>query len=245
LTVSILESSPFGEEMARSRDLLRTSTAAVLSFGLITASLSSAPIPRAATPFGTVVSADRAHVGTAAASVGTTVVSGDSLDTEKFGSLQVRAGAARLLLSSASHVTWAMEDGGASATLMNGTAMFSAANPKAFTLYAMAAQIRPNGDGPTIGSVQILSPKELAVSCTRGSLAISVDDDTKVVAEGTAYRVVLDPDDPAAQDPNNPPPVQGRPKKSGRNRFLMFLIIFGGAAAAVGLFFALESPDKP
>lgn len=232
--------------MARLRDLLRTSTAAVLSVGLIAASLSSAPGSRAATPaFGTVVSADRAHVGTAAASVGTTVVSGDSLDTDKFGSLQVRAGAARLMLSSASHVTWAMEDGAASATLMNGTAMFSTANAKAFTLHAVNAQIRPNSDGPTIGSVQILSPKELAVSCTRGSLAISVEDDTKIVAEGTAYRVVLDPDDPPAQDTNNPPPVQGKPKKSGRDRFLMYLIIFGGAAAAVGLFFAFESPDKP
>lgn len=233
--------------MARLRDLLRTTTAAVLSFGLITASLSNASGSRAATPaFGTVVSADRAHVGTAAASVGTTVVSGDSLDTDKFGSLQVRAGAARLMLSSASHVTWAMEDGGASATLMNGTAMFSTATAKAFTLHAVNAQIRPNSDGPTIGSVQMLGPKELAVSCTRGSLAISVDDDTKVVTEGTAYRVVLDPDDPSqTQDPNNPGPVQGRPKKSGRNRFLMYLIIFGGAAAAVGLFFAFESPDKP
>jgi hypothetical protein len=184
-------------------------------------------------------------VGSAAASVGTTVVSGDSLDTDKFGTLQVRAGAARLMLSSASHVTWAMEEGGAAATLMNGTATFSTANAKAFTLHAVNAQIRPNGDGPTIGSVQILSPKELAVSCTRGSLAISVEDDTKVVAEGTAYRVVLDPDDPQTQDTNSPPPLQGKPKKSGRNRFLMYLIIFGGAAAAVGLFFALESPDKP
>ena len=80
--------------MARLRDLLRITTAVVLSFGLTAASISTASTPG----FGTVVSAQYAHVGRAAASVGTTVFSGDSLDTEELGSLQVRAGAARLLL---------------------------------------------------------------------------------------------------------------------------------------------------
>jgi len=89
--------------MARLRDLLRITTAVVLSFGLTAASISNASTPG----FGTVVSAQYAHVGRAAASVGTTVFSGDSLDTEELGSLQVRAGAARLLLPASSRVTWA------------------------------------------------------------------------------------------------------------------------------------------
>jgi hypothetical protein len=47
---------------------------------------------------GAVASADRAHIGTASAYVGTVVFAGDELNTEQAGSLQVRAGTARLLL---------------------------------------------------------------------------------------------------------------------------------------------------
>jgi hypothetical protein len=244
----ILESSPYGEEMARLRDLIRISTAAVLSFGLTFTCISNASIANAAAvAFGTVVSADRAHVGSAAATVGTTVLSGDTLDTDKFGSLQIRAGAARLLLTSASQVTWANEESGAAATLKNGTAIFSTANSKAFALHAGTALIRPNSDAATVGSVTILSPKELAVSCSHGALAISVEDDTKVVAEGTAYRIVLDPDDTQAQDTNNPPPMYPNkpPRKSGRDRFLMFILIFAGVGTGIGIYYALESPDRP
>jgi len=115
------------------------------------------------------------------------------------------------------------------------------------SLHAGTALIRPNSDAATVGSVTILSPKELAVSCSHGALAISVEDDTKVVAEGTAYRVVLDPDDPQGQDTNNPPPVftQKNPRKSGRDRFLMFVLIFAGIGTAIGIYLALESPDRP
>jgi hypothetical protein len=245
---SILEFSPSGEAMARSRDLIRTSTAAVLSFALFLTCIPNGSISRAANvAFGTVVSADRARVGSANATVGTTVLSGDTLDTDKFGSLQVRAGGARLLLTSLSQVTWTNGESGASATLKNGTAIFSTANAKAFSLHAGTALIRPNSDAATVGSVTILNPKEFAVSCSHGALAISVEDDTKIVAEGTAYRVVLDPDDPQAQDTNNPPPVftQKAPRKSGRDRFLMFVLIFGGVAAGIGIYLALESPDRP
>lgn len=234
--------------MARLRDLARTLTAAVLSFGLISTCISNGSISRAATvAFGTVVSADRARVGSAVATVGTTVLSGDTLDTDKFGSIQVRAGAARLLLTSASQVTWANEEGGASATLKNGTAIFSTANSKAFALHAGTALIRPSSDVATVGSVTILNPKELAVSCSHGALSISVEDDTKVVAEGTAYRVVLDPDDPQTQSTDNPPPVfqQKTPRKSGRDKFLLYILIFAGVGTALGVYFALESPDRP
>ena len=214
--------------MARLRDPLRITAAVVLSFGLSAASISTASTPG----FGTVVSAQHAHVGRAAASVGTTVFSGDSLDTEELGTLQVRAGAARLLLPANSRVTWSAEEGTAAATLKNGTAIFSTANANAFALHASTAVIRANGDGPTVGSVSIVNPKELRVSCSRGTLAISVDDDTKTVAEGTAYRVVLDPDsvadDPTTQEGG--PATQKHPKKSGKDRFLLFVIFFSAAA---------------
>ncbi len=147
--------------MARSRDLLRISSSVILSFSLLVTSVSGSP----AAVFGTVVSAERAHVGGTAASVGTTIFSGDNLDTERFGSMQVRAGAARLLLSGASRVTWGAEANMPAATLTAGTATFSTANSKAFALRVGTAVIRPKGEEPTIGSVAVLNPKELTVHC--------------------------------------------------------------------------------
>ncbi len=227
--------------MARLRDLSRITAAVVLSFLLTSASISTA----STSGFGTVVSADRAHVGRAAASVGTTVFSGDSLDTEELGSLQVRSGAARLLLTASSRVTWATEEGTAAATLKSGTAMFSTANAKAFALHASTAVIRANGDGPTVGTVSIVSPKELRVSCSRGTLAISVEDDTKTIPEGSAYRVVLDPDSVSEDGSAGGPAAQKQPKRAGKNKFLLVAIIVAGAVTAVTLHFALESPDAP
>jgi hypothetical protein len=125
--------------------------------------------------------------------------------------------------------------------------MFSTATAKAFALHASTAVIRPSGDGPTVGSVSIVNPKELRVSCSRGSLAISVDDDTKMIAEGTAYRVVLDPDS-VADDGSSPgagSAAQKPPKKAGKNKFLLYVIIASAATTGFVLHFALESPDAP
>ena len=50
-----------------------------------------------------------------------------------------------------------------------------------------------------------------------------------------------------AQNTDNPPPVfqQKTPSKSGRDRFLMFILIFAGVGTGLGIYFALESPDRP
>ncbi len=77
--------------MARLRGLIRTSTAVVLSFGLMLMCVSNGSISHAATmAFGTVVSSDRGHVGTAAATVGTTVLSGDDVAPEVGNALQMK-----------------------------------------------------------------------------------------------------------------------------------------------------------
>jgi hypothetical protein len=199
-------------------------------------------------PLGTVVFADRAHVGAALASVGTTVFGGDRLSTEQAGSMQLRAGAARLLLSSSSIVTVVQENGLPSATLTSGAATFSTANSKAFALNVATAVIRPNSDQPTIGQVTILSPRQFVVKCTRGSLTITVEDDSRVIPEGAAYRVVLDASESAeaqgprgagTKGPGSPPIV------AGKSRFIWYAI----AVTAVVTYFALdevfESPDRP
>lgn len=230
--------------MARLREIARLGLTAIITFSLTATPTWSAP----ATPVAAmVVSADRARVGTAAASVGTTVFAGDRLETEQFGKVQVRTNAARLLLSGASRATWSTEADTPAATLTSGTATFSTANSNAFALRMATAVIRPEGRGPTIGNVTVLSAKELVVRCSRGAVSITVDDDSRVVPEGTAYHVVLDPDPATMASADAAPSSSGAkpPKSGGKSRFIWFAI---GAAAIVTFFAvheALESPDRP
>ncbi len=142
--------------------------AALLSYALLIAPVWAAP----SSSLGTVVYADRAHVGAAHASVGATVFSGDRLSTEQAGSVQVRAGAARLLLSSESSATFSQDDAGPAATLTLGSATFSTANSNAFVLHVASAVIRPNTDQPTIGGAAyrvVLDPNAAAPQPPRGA----------------------------------------------------------------------------
>src|SRR5256884_634083 len=133
--------------------------ALLVSLSLLTTPVWAAP----SSSLGTVVYADRAHDGAAQASVGATVFGGDRLSTEQTGSVQVRAGAARVLLSSASSATFAQEDVSPAATLTIGSATFSTANSKTIALHVASAVIRPNTNQPTIGQVTVLNAKEMFV----------------------------------------------------------------------------------
>ena len=201
---------------------------------------------------GTVVAADRAQVSGTLASVGSTVFGGDRLSTAQAGSVQLRTSAARFQLSQSSMATLAEEDGIPSATLLEGSATFSTANARAFVVRMATAAIRPRSDEPTIGQVTVLGAKELLVKCTRGALTLTVDDDSRVIPEGMAYRVFLDPT--AAPGAQSQPPAQGAGTKGGggtpplfaaKNRFIW--VVAGGAAVITFLAVreAMESPDRP
>jgi len=182
------------------------------------------------------------------------VFAGDKLDTEQVGgSLQIRAGAARLVLTASSRLVWGAEGGSPSATLVGGTAAFSTAGAKAFVLHAGTAAFRPRSDEPTVANVTLLNPKELVVRCSRGAVLIAVEDDVRVIPEGTAYRVVLDPaaagrlggaPAPAA----TPAPAswgQHPPIKAGKSKFIWYAIGFTALVTWFAVSEALESPDRP
>ena len=200
------------------------------------------------------VFAERAHVGTAAASVGATVFTGDKLDTEQAGGLQIRAGAARLALAASSRLVWGAEGGSPSATLTGGTAAFSTAGAKAFVLHAGTAAFRPRSDEPTVANVTLLNAKELVVRCSRGAALIAVDDDVRVIPEGTAYRVVLDPEaagrlggapTPPAATPVRAQWGQRQPTHPGKSNFIWYAIGFTALVTGYAASEALESPDRP
>jgi len=229
-----------GAVMTRVHGTFPAVVSAFLSFALLITPAWGAP----ATGVGTVVSSQQAYLGAAPASVGTTVFNGDRLNTDQFGSVQVRAGAARLLLAGSSNLTWNTEGAVAAATLASGTASFSTADARAFALHVATAVIRPQGDEPTIGNVTVLSPKELVVRCSRGALTVTVEDDSRVIPEGVAYRIVLDTKAADASG-NGQPWGQGPPQKAGKSRFMWYLIAFTAVITTFAVSEALESPDRP
>lgn len=206
---------------------LRGIFAAVLSVTLATVPLMGAPT---ATVLGTVVTAERAHVGDGIASIGTTVFGGDRLSTEEQGS---------------------DSEGVPSAKLLMGTATFSTGNAHAFTLYASKAAIRAQSDAPTIGQVRLLNAKELLITSKRGPLSVTVDGETQVIEDGKAYHVYLDPEMAAAQGPSGAGGAQGpsgkggSPLKAGRSRFLIVVVGVTAIATYFAVSEALESADRP
>src|SRR5215472_4005567 len=194
------------------------------------------------TPLGTVIAADRAHVGEASADVGTTVYRGDRVSTDRQGSLQVRAGAARLLLMSSSAAIVDDNEGTPSAKLVLGTAAFSTGNAHAFTLYASKAAIRPQTDAPTIATVTCVNDKELPVTARRGGLTVTVEDEVQVIPEGNSFRVLLDPTadaqgpEAAGSGGEQGKNQTGGPLKAGRSRFLIVASGLIAAGTAVALY---------
>jgi len=203
--------------------------------------------------FGTVIAADGANVGGGSLSAGTTVFAGDRLFTTGSGSVQLRAGAARLLLSGDSAVVLAKAVS-PEASLTRGTAVFSTATAKAFAMHVGSMVIRPETDQPTVAQVTVVGPKQLVVRSTRGAVSVAVDDDVRVIPEGMAYRIVLDPTEAelAAADATDQDPQGmgsgrrgGRPRRAGRNRFIWFAIGVTGIITFLALSEAMESPDRP
>ena len=204
--------------------------------------------------FGTVVSAEGANVGGGSLSAGTTVFGGDRLFTTGTGSVQLRAGAARLLLTGDTAAVLGKDEVSPAASLTRGTAVFSTATSKAFVMHVGSMAIRPYTDEPTVAQITVIGPKQLMVRSTRGSVSVAVDDDVRVIPEGMAYRIVLDPTeaelaaaDAADQDPQGVGSGRrtGRPRRAGRNRFVWFAIGLTAIITGLALSEALESPDRP
>src|SRR6266404_5395914 len=146
-----------------------------------------------------------------------------------------------------SGLVWGSESGSASATLLNGTAVFSTSRENAFVLHASTAAFKPRGDEPTVANVTLLNPKELVVRCSRGAVLIAVGDDVRVVPEGAAYHVVLDPEAalPAGAVPAAATPAswgQHQPIKTGKSKFIWYAVAFAVLVTGFGLWEALESP---
>lgn len=204
--------------------------------------------PARPTVLGVVVEADRVYLNTGSVSSGATVYDGDRFSTEAGGLLLLRGNGAMLELGEGSTAVVRSSGKGAkgmAAELNEGRLVFRAARAAALEIAACEAHVRPSTDGPTIAQVSVIGPKELRIYARRGALQFSYREETETIAEGAAYRVILDP-------PEDDPKKKGAAKAARHRNAFLFVAVAGGAAAATAVILyeshkhkRMESPDQP
>ena len=212
--------------------------------------LAGTSAPGHPTVLGVVVEAYRAHLGRSAVSPGATVYDGDYFSTEEGGALRLRCNAALLDLAEKSvALVRHAEDGAqgleAEAKLVQGTLVFSTARAGELEIEAQEAHIRPVGNGRTVAQVSVIGPRELHIYARRGAVLFSYRGESKTIAEGESYQVILDPEEDGSEKKQSRPNA-GRPPKA-------FLLVAGGAGAAAAAVILhekhehkqMESPDRP
>ena len=185
-------------------------------------------------------------MGTAAASTGSTIYDGDQLSTEAEGALRITSPAFRLHLESQAILTlWHPDttEDSVEADLARGTVVFSAARSESINVVANDASVRPAGNDATVAHVRVVNLKELRIYAQRGSLEFTYHGESEVIAEGAAYRVLLDPSEKEAMALESEPTS----KKAARahNKFLLIAIGIAMGVAIPVVIHDMESPDKP
>jgi hypothetical protein len=96
-----------------------------------------------------------------------------------------------------------------------------------------------------VAQVSVIGPKELHIYARRGAVLFSYRGESKTIAEGESYEVILDPPEDGSED-KQPAQKRRRPPKA-------FLLVAGGAGAAAAVVIVhekhehkeIESPDRP
>jgi hypothetical protein len=205
------------------------------------------PSPAKVVPLGMVTHAERAHVGEAAASAGSTVFDGDQLSTEVGGALRITGPSLRLQLDAQSILTLrrpADTGDGVEADLASGTLVFSAARNGSITVVADDAMIRPAATAAALAHIRVVNLKELRIYAQRGALEFSYHGESEVIPEGAAYRVLLDPSEKELAAFSD---SEGVKKKAGKphTKFLLLAIAIAAGVAIPVLMPHFESPDSP
>ena len=221
------------------RTLFTAFLIAALSLVLIEAPVMAAPATSPSAPLGVVVSAENANVGAGVTTSGATIYDGDRLQTPSNSTLRVRLGAGQMVLRQNTTADVHALSNGFSANLDYGTVILSSAEGQTFQLIADGATVRPANSEPTSGQVAMISPKELVLTSTRGTLEVTMGDEVKTVEAGSSYRLEVESEDPG------PGPNPQSPHATARNRFLWIAIPVVAAVTAVVIWRALVSPTAP
>ncbi len=219
------------------RKLSTAVLSAMLSAVLIGAPVMAAPAGTPAIPLGVILSAENANVAAGVTSSGATVYDGDRLTTPTNASLRARLGSGQIVLRQSTSADVHAMPNGFLANLNSGTVVVSSPEGQSFEVIADGATVRPATAQPTSGQVSMISPKELILTATRGTLEISMGDEVKTLEAGSSYRLEVEAED-AAPDPQSPRPT-------ARNRFLWIAVPAVAAVTGVVVWRALVSPTAP
>jgi hypothetical protein len=208
------------------REVLRATCVAVLIATLVSIPAQGSPLR----PSGTITQVQTTWLDRAIATVGTTVYPGDTLKTDETGSVRLRGGLAQFYMMSDSEARMEDAANGLRATLVKGTAGFSSGSADTVELTALDVVIRSLNGQPAHGRVSIVGQNELVVTSFKGPFELTLDGDTRAVADGMSYRVEL-------QEDTSKPQAEGNGKEAVRNRkkIVKDAIIVGAALAGVGV----------
>ncbi|HTS30924.1 MAG TPA: hypothetical protein VMH81_33865 [Bryobacteraceae bacterium] len=212
---------------------------------------------------GLVGKSSNGRIGNLVTTEGSTVFSGDHLNTPENGTLLVRVGGLSLELQASSSAHIYRAPYGAIVELNRGTVIYNTPGTEE-NLVIVASDIRvtPAATVPDMGRVTIDDPCDITVYSQRGRVTVQAGSETRVMEEGKAYRVralnnigynkFLSPDDDDYHRFHEHRPcapvemVKGRPPVApGQSHFLLVSAALIGGATGVGLWKALESPDRP
>jgi len=212
---------------------------------------------------GMIVKAVDASIGSAAASDGASIYSGDELSTSDKGSLLLRVGPLSLELEASSGVHIYRAPYGAVVELNHGSVIYTTpGGNQNIVIVASDVRVTPDVTLPDLGRVSMDNPCEITVHSQRGKANVLVGRESRIVEESKAYRVraenhisyrkYLSPDDSDYHNYHEHEPcaplemVQGHaPIAAGQSRFLLVSAALIGAGTGIGVWKAFESPDKP
>ena len=209
------------------------------------------PLPaRASAALAIVTSASNAQLGDAAASVGTTLYTGDRLSTDVNGELGMRSRTFRAQFGSRTAVLlqdWPAESGaGTEIEMLTGRMDLSTAPAASITIRADGATFQPREDNVTLATLEIHGPREVHIYVRRGKFNLKYRGATTLLEETKSYAILLDPtpDETALAEKLDP---DGRKKALAMKRpFLVVLIAAAAGGVAIPeLRHHHESPHNP
>jgi hypothetical protein len=140
-------------------------------------------------PLGVVVTADKAHLSGANASIGADVFTGELLETEPNGTLRLKFGATQLYLNPASNVVLGQEANPLRVILNKGTVGFSSNAANQFEVQTPVGIVRSADGQRAFGEVSIVGPDKILVAAYHGSLVVSGAGIERTITEGNAFNV--------------------------------------------------------
>jgi len=203
------------------------------------------------------------RIGDAAATEGSSIYSGDYLSTSDNGSLLVRMGPLSLQLEKSTSLHIYRAPYGAVVELKSGSILYTTpGGAQNLVIVASDVRVTPSLSNADFGRVSLDDPCNVTVSSQKGEANVQVGSENRTVEQGKTYRVhaenqisyrkYLSPDADHYHDYHEHIPcapvylAQGHtPIAAGQSRFLLVTGVLAGTGTGIGIYKALESPDRP